>query len=104
MSLRIMKVGSILHLSKLSPNILIIKLTDVDYLKPGIIIFDKEGNKIGVVIETFGPVNNPHARVKIEPNIKLNLQKGDPVYIISSEFEEITWRKMPRRKRIRGGK
>ena len=66
---RIIKIGKILHKSPIAPNILIAKVSS--YIEEGTVIYDSEGNKIGIAIETFGPTQSPYLRIKSESHQQL---------------------------------
>lgn len=104
------KVGEILHISNLADDILIAKLEE--FVKPGTVIYDGSMRELGVVIECFGPVKSPYARIKINPKEKdyiaefLSKKTKEPTdenfkqqfscYVIKGEEERVRWRKMPR--------
>lgn len=90
------KVGKFLHLSNLTNNILIIRLNEP--LRIGTVIYDKKMREIGPIIELFGPVEKPYARIKIKGNINLieNIL-GQDCFVIVGDERPIKWRKMPRK-------
>lgn len=95
---KLKKIGKVLHPSPIAPNILIIRVSE--YLPAGTIIYDSKLREIGTVIETFGPVEFPYARIKIIPNFDKNKYEfNDAVFIISGEKTRVKWRKMPKRRR-----
>ena len=91
---KLKKVGKVLHKSKMAPNIIIAKIKD--YLKPGIVVYNMELERIGVVIETFGPVKSPYARIKLDENIEP--KNDEPIFIITGEVEKVRWKKMPKKR------
>ncbi len=93
---KLRKVGKILHVSKMAPNILIAKVSE--YLHPGLVIYNDKLEQIGVVIETFGPVASPFARIKMS-NTKAEIKSDTPIFIITGEKTKVFWRKMPGYKR-----
>jgi len=93
---KLKKVGTALHISPIAPNILIAKT--YEYLDPGVVIYNSDLKVIGVVIETFGPVKSPYARIKLD-NVKQPVTSGEKLFILLGERKRVTWRKMPRRKR-----
>ncbi len=104
------RVGEILHKSNLADNLLIIRL--YKFVRPGTVIYDAMMREIGKVIEVFGPVRSPYARVIINEKEKKYVEellreraefqkKEQPrnrffCYIIQYEEERVRWRKMPR--------
>ena len=101
------KVGVLLHKSNLADNIIIIRLRE--FVKPGTLIYDSNMKELGKIIEVFGPVKAPYARVIINEKEKdyietlltqstsPNRKKSRfPCYIIGGEEEKVKWRKMPR--------
>lgn len=90
------RIGKILHRSNLARNILIVKLRDRVPL--GVIIFDSNLEEIGKIIEIFGPVCSPYARVLINDKVleKVDQMKGTDCFIVEGEEEKVKWRKMPR--------
>ena len=95
MKRKLKKIGKILHYSPIAPNILIIKTRE--YLSPGTVVFDSNLREIGVVIETFGPVESPYARVKVNSNDnQTKYTPNDDVFVITGEKARVKWRKMPR--------
>jgi len=103
---RLKKIGEILHKSNLADNLLIIKL--YEFVRPGTIIYDDTMREIGKVIEVFGPVRSPYARVLINNEEKKYIEElldekeaHRPkqklfCYIVTGEEERVRWRKMPR--------
>jgi len=91
---RLKRVGEILHPSPIAPNIIIAKVTE--YLEPGTIVYDENLEKIGVIIEIFGSVNAPYARIKVEDG-KNDRKKfmNKQLFIITGEKARVSWRKMP---------
>lgn len=55
------KVGSVLHISKSTGNLILKAETDVEI---GEGAFDKSGKRVGVVYDFFGPVDTPYIAVK----------------------------------------
>lgn len=88
---KIVKIGKILHKSPIAKNIAI---GDVkQYIEEGTIVYDKNAEKLGVILEIFGPVTDPYVRIKLE---KDDFEKGSDIFIIEGEKKKITWRKKPR--------
>ena len=71
-----LKLGTILHLSKSSGNLILKAERNV---RIGDKVFDHDGRKIGSVFDLFGPVSNPFVAVK--PG-----QRNPDVYIGKSLF------------------
>jgi len=90
------KIGKILHISNLARNILVIKL--YERTRVGVVIYDKEMRELGKIIEVFGPVKAPYARVLLKEGVgvSINELRGTTCYIIEGEEERVKWRKMPR--------
>lgn len=90
------KVGKILHRSNLARNILIVKLRERVPL--GVVIFDDSLEEVGKVIEIFGPVRSPYARVLVEDKMleRVDQMKGIDCFVVEGEEEKVKWRKMPR--------
>ena len=97
---KLKKIGKILHPSPIAPNILIIKTRE--YLPAGTIVYDSKLRGIGAVIETFGPVESPYARIKMSSSFEKNeYEFNEEVFIISGEKIRVKWRKMPKDRRKR---
>jgi len=84
----------------MAPNVIIAKVNE--YLNPGIVTYNIELQRIGVVIETFGPVRSPYARIKLDGNIEPN--DGESIFIITGEVEKVRWKKMPKKRGKHGRK
>ncbi len=98
---RVIKIGKILHGSPIAPNILIGKVTG--YIEEGTVVYDEKAQKVGVVLETFGPVNSPFVRIKTDD--ASHEYKGHNIFIMEREKKDIMWRKKPKkRKRYNKGK
>jgi len=96
---RIKKVGNILHPSPIAPNIVIAKVSE--YLDPGVVVYDDDLKRIGTVIEVFGPVNSPYARIRIDKEIKRDELTGKRLFVITGEKKRVIWKKMPGYKRLK---
>lgn len=90
------RIGKILYRSNLARNILIVKLRERVPL--GAVIFDSNLEEIGKVIEIFGPVRSPYARVLVDDKVseKVDQMKGMDCFMVEGEEEKVKWRKMPR--------
>ena len=65
------RVGSILHVSHSSGNLILKAKTEV---KIGDVVSDNKGKNIGRVFDVFGPVTSPYISVKP--------RKGDPAGLV----------------------
>ncbi|MGQ4890915.1 MAG: Gar1/Naf1 family protein [Candidatus Njordarchaeia archaeon] len=96
---RVLKVGKILHHSPMAPNIVIAKVNS--FLNEGTIVYDEKANRIGVILETFGPVISPYARIKLD-DADSKVQEGSDIFAIEKELQPVNWKKKPKkRKRYR---
>ena len=69
------QVGVLLHQAK--SGRLIVKLTRE--VRPGAMIFDGGGRKLGKVVELIGPVRSPYASISV---VSSRLGKaGDPAFV-----------------------
>jgi len=69
------QVGLLMHQAK--SGRLIVRLSKE--AKPGALLFDQDGRKVGKIIELIGPVRGPYASVAI---VSSRLGKpGDPVFL-----------------------
>ncbi|MBS7619439.1 H/ACA RNA-protein complex protein Gar1 [Candidatus Bathyarchaeota archaeon] len=55
------RLGTVIHLSKGSGNLIANAETDV---KPGEEVFNNKREKIGIVLDVFGPVTKPYVSIK----------------------------------------
>ena len=69
------QVGLLLHQAK--SGRLIVRLSKE--AKPGALLFDQDGRKVGKIIELMGPVKAPYASVAVASS-RLGKQ-GDPVFM-----------------------
>ncbi len=69
------QVGILMHQAK--SGRLIIKLSQE--VRPGVIIFDDAGHKLGKVAELIGPVKSPYASVAVVSSRVGN--PGDPAFV-----------------------
>ena len=93
------KVGKVLHLSNLTKSILIIRLNEP--LRIGTIIYDEKMRELGPIIELFGPVDKPYARVKLKDSwISSEIKQvlGRPCYVVLGDEVPVKWRKKPKRR------
>jgi RNA-binding protein len=68
------QVGSLIHQAK--SGRLIVRLSKE--ARPGALLFDQDGRKLGKIIELIGPVRAPYASVAV---VSSRLGKaGDPVF------------------------
>lgn len=89
---KLKKAGEALHISPIAPNILIAKVNS--YLEPGSIIYNSNLERVGVVIETFGPVKSPYARIKLDKEPS-HFHAHTSLFTIVGDRKKIIWRKMP---------
>lgn len=69
------QVGLLMHQAK--SGRLIVRLSKE--AKPGALLFDQDGRKVGKIIELIGPVRGPYASVAV---VSSRLGKpGDPVFL-----------------------
>ena len=73
------RLGKILHVSKRGS--LILRTDKTPPIGPHALVLDKEANKIGTILDVFGPVKNPY--VSIRPYEDVDPQKlvGQLVYL-----------------------
>lgn len=71
------ELGEILHVAK--SGRIIIKCTNFDQKKIGWIVTDKNGKKLGKIVELLGPVNSPFASIISEVDLN-NIVCGAKVY------------------------
>jgi RNA-binding protein len=57
------EVGEVMHLARSGRLIVKLKTTDGDRIKPGELLIDGSGRKVGRVVELLGPVSSPYASV-----------------------------------------
>ena len=70
-----LQVGILTHLAK--SGRLIVRLSQE--VRPGVSLFDKDGKKLGRVVELIGPVKGPYASVAV---VSSRLGKpGDPAFL-----------------------
>jgi RNA-binding protein len=69
------QVGVLLHQAK--SGRLIVKLSKE--VRPGAMLFDDGGRKLGKVVELIGPVRSPYASVSVTSS-RLG-KAGDPVFV-----------------------
>ena len=65
------RVGSVLHVSRSSGNLILKSKTEV---KIGDVVRDNKGKNIGRIFDVFGPVHDPYLSVKP--------RKGDPAGLV----------------------
>jgi RNA-binding protein len=70
----LLQVGILLHQAK--SGRLIVSLTNE--VRPGAVLLDDKGRKLGKVVELIGPVRSPYASVAVVSS-KLG-KAGDPVF------------------------
>ena len=100
MKKKLKKLGKILHPSVMAPNIVIAKINE--FVEPGTIIYDEGFEKIGTIVEVFGPVSSPYARIKVNmPPDEREKLRDKPVLIIVGDKTKVRWRKMPGYKRMK---
>jgi RNA-binding protein len=70
----LLQVGTLSHQAK--SGRLIVRLTKE--IRPGVVLLDDEGRKLGRVVELIGPVRAPYASVAVmgRPG-----KKGDPAFL-----------------------
>jgi len=68
------QIGTILHQAK--SGRLIIRLSRET--RPGALIFDDGGRKLGKVVELIGPVKSPYASVAVSSRLG---KPGDPAFV-----------------------
>ena len=93
------KIGKILHRSPLTQNILIARLNEP--VRIGTMIYDATMREIGPIIELFGPVDKPYARIKIKDNVEASSILGKDCYMIVGDEVPVRWKKMPKKYRKR---
>jgi len=91
---KVIKIGKVLHKSPIAKNIIIGRINT--FVEEGTIVYDKEAKKIGAILEIFGPVNKPYARIKVDD---IKISPDEPIFIIEGDKKAIKWRKMPKNKR-----
>ena len=69
------QIGSLLHQAK--SGRLIVKLSQE--VRPGALILDESGRRLGKVVELIGPVKSPYASVA--PASKRSGKPGDPAFV-----------------------
>ncbi len=70
-----LQVGTLLHQAK--SGRLIVRLTRE--LKPGVVLVDGKGRKLGTVVELIGPVRAPYASVALSTG-RFG-KAGDPAFV-----------------------
>lgn len=56
------RLGKVLHVSKRGS--LILRTDKTPPIGPKALVLDKEANKIGTILDVFGPVNNPYVSIR----------------------------------------
>lgn len=56
------RLGKVLHVSKRGS--LILRTDKTPPTGPQALVLDKEANEIGIVLDVFGPVNNPYVSIR----------------------------------------
>jgi RNA-binding protein len=56
-------VGEIMHLARSGRLIVKLNTTGADKVRPGELLIDRSGKKVGRVVELLGPVSTPYASV-----------------------------------------
>jgi RNA-binding protein len=70
-----LQVGTLIH--KARSGRLIVRLSKE--VKPGVVMLDEKGKKLGKVVEVIGPVKGPYASVA--PATSRSGGTGDPVFV-----------------------
>jgi RNA-binding protein len=71
----LLQVGILLHQAK--SGRLIVRLSQE--VRPGVPLFDRDGKKLGKIVELIGPVKGPYASVAV---VSSRLGKsGDPAFL-----------------------
>lgn len=78
MSEKIVLLGTAMHQSKGSKNIIIVLMTEAKIGQP---VSDKSGTIIGKIFDIFGPVESPYASVRLSKGLDLEKVSGKPVYL-----------------------
>jgi RNA-binding protein len=89
-------VGEIMHLARSGRLIVKLNTAGADKVKPGELLIDRSGRKLGRVVELLGPVSAPYASV-IPMTDRTNLVVGSKVF--SGGFA-----KVPRNHKRRSGR
>jgi len=71
----LLQVGVLLHQAK--SGRLIVRLSKE--IKPGVVLFDEGGRKLGKVVELIGPVKSPYASLAVASS-RLG-KPGDPAFV-----------------------
>ncbi|MBN1682360.1 hypothetical protein JW865_02265 [Candidatus Bathyarchaeota archaeon] len=72
------KIGTILHVSKSTGNLILKVENDVQI---GDDIFDKNGKRVGIVFDFFGPVNSPYIAVKPRSSEEVTKLVGEKLFL-----------------------
>lgn len=96
------EIGQIVHVAM--SGRLIVKLDKE--IKPGQIIIDDKGNKIGKIIELIGPVSSPYASIELNNKEYNKKQYFNGLQVYRSESNQFAFKKQETRNRkfTRGGK
>ena len=73
-------LGTVLHQSKGSNNLIIDLKSDVKIGQP---VSDRSGTIIGKIFDIFGPVESPYASVKLSKGVDLQKVSVKQVYLAS---------------------
>jgi len=93
---KIRKLGIFLRKSKSAQNIIIAKLDSA--VSEGSIVYTSEMERLGIITEIFGPVTAPYGRIKLYKDTNIP-KKGEILYYIEGERENVKWRKKKRKTR-----
>jgi RNA-binding protein len=73
------RLGKALHVSKRGS--LILRTDKTPPTGPKALVLDKEANKIGTVLDVFGPVNNPYVSIRPYEGIDIQSLVGQILYL-----------------------
>jgi RNA-binding protein len=73
------RLGKALHISKRGS--LILRTDKTPPIGPQALVLDKEANKIGTILDVFGPVNNPYVSIRLYEGIDAQKLVGQPLYL-----------------------
>jgi RNA-binding protein len=73
------RLGKVLHVSKRGS--LILRTDKTPPTGPKALVLDKEANRIGTVLDVFGPVNNPYVSIRLYEGIDAQRLVGQPLYL-----------------------
>jgi RNA-binding protein len=73
------RLGKALHVSKRGS--LILRTDKTPPIGPHALVLDKGANKIGTILDVFGPVTNPYVSIRLYEGIDAQKLIGQPLYL-----------------------